>query len=74
LPCERSDFPCKYLGIPLSFRKLTKEQVQSIIDRVADRLPSWKADLMSRASRRIIVQHVLTNMIVYLTMATDFSL
>jgi hypothetical protein len=72
LPCERSDFPCKYLGIHLSLRKLTKEHVQSIIDRVADHLPSWKADLMSRAGRRIIVQHVLTSMIVYLAMATDF--
>jgi hypothetical protein len=67
-----SDFPCKYLGIPLSLRKLTKEQVQSIIDRVADRLPSWKTDLMTRAGRRIMVQHVLTIMIVYLAMAIDF--
>jgi hypothetical protein len=25
LPCERSDFPCKYLGLPLSLHKLTKE-------------------------------------------------
>jgi hypothetical protein len=74
LPCERSNFPCKYFGIPLSLRKLTKEQVQSIIDRVADRLPSWKTDLMSRVGRRIIVQHVLTSMIVYLAMATDFLL
>jgi hypothetical protein len=67
-----SDFPCKYLGIPLSLHKLTKEQVQSIIDRVADRLPSWKTDLMTRAGRRIMVQHVLTIMIVYLAMAIDF--
>jgi hypothetical protein len=35
LPFERSDFPCKYLGIPLSLHKLTKEQIQSIIDKVA---------------------------------------
>jgi hypothetical protein len=72
LPCERSDFPCKYLVIPLSLHKLTKEQVQSIIDRVADCLPSWKADLMTRAGRKIMVQHVLTSMIVYLAMAIDF--
>jgi hypothetical protein len=26
LPYPLSDFPCKYLGVPLSLRKLTKEQ------------------------------------------------
>ena len=26
LPCEIMNFPCKYLGLPLSLRKLTKEQ------------------------------------------------
>ena len=72
LPFERSEFPCKYLGIPLSLHKLTREQIQSIIDRVADRLPSWKADLMTRAGRKIMVQHVLSSMIIYLAMAIDF--
>jgi hypothetical protein len=36
LPCEVIDFPCKYLGLPLTIRKLIKEQVQPIIDRVVD--------------------------------------
>jgi hypothetical protein len=74
LPCERSDFPCRYLGVPLPLRKLTKEQVQPIIDRIADSLPSWKADLMTRAGRRVMVQHVLTIMIVYLAMPLIFLL
>ena len=51
-----SDFPCKYLGLPLSLKK----QVQPIIDRTADQLPGWKADLMTRAGRRVQVQSVLT--------------
>jgi mannosylglycoprotein endo-beta-mannosidase len=72
LPCPLSDFPCRYLGVPLSLRKLTKEQVQPIIDRIADQLPGWKADLMTRAGRRVQVQAVLTGMIVYLAMAFDF--
>jgi hypothetical protein len=71
LPCERSDFPCRYLGIPLSLRKLTKEQLQPIIDRIVDRLPSWKANLMTKSGREVMVQHVLTRMIVYLAMAID---
>jgi hypothetical protein len=71
LPSERCDFPCRYLGIPLSIRKLTKDQFQPFIDRFADRLPSWKADLMTRTGRKVMVQHVLASMIVYLAMAID---
>jgi hypothetical protein len=44
LPCAVQDFPCKYLGLPLSTKKLTKEQFQPIIDKLADQLPGWKAD------------------------------
>jgi hypothetical protein len=31
LPCDLLDFPCRYLGLPLSLKKLTKEQLQPII-------------------------------------------
>ena len=71
LPCAILDFPCKYLGIPLSMHKLTRAQIQPIIDRIADLLPGWKADLISRAGRRILVQFVLTSTLVYLAMALD---
>jgi hypothetical protein len=50
LPCEMLEFPCKYLGLPLTIKKLTKTQVQPIIDKIADQLPGWKADLMTHAS------------------------
>jgi hypothetical protein len=71
LPCALADFPCKYLGLPLSLKKLTKEQVQPIIDRIADQLPGWKADLMTKAGRMVQVQYVLTAMLIYLIMAFD---
>jgi hypothetical protein len=72
LPCELSTFPCHYLGLPLSIYKLTKDQVQPIVDKIAAQLPNWKADLLTWACRRIQVQHVLTGMIIYLAMAIDF--
>jgi len=65
LPCEVQEFPCKYLGLPLSLRKLTQVQLQQLIDKIADQLPGWKADLMNRAGRAIQVQHVLTAMMIY---------
>lgn len=51
LPCQMLDFPCKYLRVPLSLQKLTT-QVQPIIDKIADCLPGWKADLLTRAGRK----------------------
>jgi len=50
LPCQISEFACKYLGVPLSPHKITKAQVQPIIEKIADRLPSWKADLLTKAT------------------------
>jgi hypothetical protein len=40
-------------------------------DKIAEQLSGWKADLMNRAGRVVLVQHVLTAMLVYVAMATD---
>jgi hypothetical protein len=72
LPCATSDFSCKYLGLPLSLKKLKKEHIQPIIDKLADQLPGWKTDLLTRAGRKVHVQFVLTSMIIYIAMALDF--
>lgn len=71
LPCEVLDFPCKYLGLPLSTKKLTRAQIQPFIDRIANRLPGWKANLLTKAGWKVLVQFVLTSMLVYLAMAVD---
>jgi hypothetical protein len=61
------------LGLPLALKKLKKEDIQLIIDKMADLLPGWKADLINRAGRKIHVQFVLTSTIIYLAMALDLS-
>lgn len=71
LPCEVVKFPCKYLCLPLSVQKLTKAEVQPIIDRLANQLPGWKADLVNRAGRLAMVRFVMTSLIIYLAMAID---
>jgi hypothetical protein len=54
-------------------QKLTKDQIQPIIDRVedADQLPGWKANLVTRAGTEVLMQFVLTSMLIYLAMAMD---
>ena len=71
LPCQISEFACKYLGVPLSPHKITKAQVQPIIEKIADILPSWKADLLTKAGRLILVQYVLTSMLIYILLAVE---
>jgi hypothetical protein len=72
LLCEISQFPCRYLGLPLAIKKLTKDQVQPIIDKIANQLQGWKADFMTKGRRKVHVQFVLTGMVIYLTM-TGFT-
>ena len=71
LPCQISEFPCKYLGVPLSPHMITKAQAQPIVEKIADRLPSWKADLLTKAGRMILVQYVLTSMLIYILLALE---
>jgi hypothetical protein len=70
LPCRFETFPIKYLGLPLSL-KLSKAQLQPLIDKVADLLPAWKADPMTRAGRATQVQFVLTATVIYHMMVLD---
>jgi hypothetical protein len=66
------EFSIKYLGLPLSLRKLTKTQLQPFIDHLADLLPGWKLELMTRAGHVVQVQFVLIAMTIYHAMALDF--
>jgi hypothetical protein len=36
LPCNISQFPCKYLGLPLSTKKLPKSELYPLIEKIAD--------------------------------------
>jgi hypothetical protein len=74
LHCESADFPCKYLGLPLSIKKLTRAQIQSIIDKVASSLPGWMAELMNRVGRAVHAQFVMAAKAIYTAIAVDLPL
>lgn len=71
LQCQVANFPCKYLGLPLAIRRLTKEDLQPILDQISDMLPGWKAPLMARAGRLVLVRAVLTAVPIYTLMALE---
>jgi len=71
LACSTKEFPCIYLGLPLTIRKPTKEVLLPLIDKVADYLPKWKASLMNRAGRLIMTKVVLTASVIHHLIAID---
>jgi hypothetical protein len=69
LQCSSGSFPCSYLGLPISDKKLKKREFMVWVDKIADRLPNWKARLLSLAGRTALVRHVLSAIPVYILMA-----
>ena len=65
LPCNVQQFPCKYLGMPLGVKKLTKSDLYPLIDKITDRLPGWKATLINPASRATLVKSILIAIPIY---------
>jgi hypothetical protein len=65
LPCRVLTFSCKYLGLPLSVRKLPRSVFLDLINKVADKLPRWKAALLHPAGRAVLVKSVLSAIPVY---------
>lgn len=65
-PCILTEFPIKYLGIPLSTSKLPKSALQPILDAVADRLPTWKGQLLHRSGRLTLIKTTLTAIPIHL--------
>jgi hypothetical protein len=42
LNCKIAELPIAYLGLPLHHRKVRKEHLQVIIDKIRRRLASWR--------------------------------
>jgi hypothetical protein len=57
-----SDFPCTYLGLPLHYKKLPKATLQPLLQRIGNRLPGWKRNLISYPGRELLVKTVLSAM------------
>jgi hypothetical protein len=60
LHCNIANFPCKYLGLPLSVNRLPKTEWLVVIDKIADQLPTRKTTLIHPAGRAVLIKAVLT--------------
>ncbi|WVZ79973.1 hypothetical protein U9M48_027494 [Paspalum notatum var. saurae] len=71
LSCSVGSFPCSYLGIPITLTKPTKADLLPLIDKVANKLPGWKAPLLNRAGRLVLVKSVLSTIPIHVMLALD---
>lgn len=73
LDCPVTTFPIKYLGLPLSLRKVPASQLLPLIDKLLCKLATWKAALLSRGERLALVRQVLCAMPVHILLAMALS-
>ena len=66
-------FPCKYLGIPLSLRRLRCGDEQPLINSVVARIPTWKVGLLTNADRVLLTKVTLSAVPVHLSIACCLS-
>jgi len=69
LPIKRSNFPIKYLGLPLSPRRLRRVDFQPLIDKVAGKLSTWHGKNLTQAGRVTLTKSVLSVQLIYLLTA-----
>jgi hypothetical protein len=57
-----SQFPCFYLGLPLHYKRLPKQMILPFVQKIGNRLPGWKRNLLTYSGRELLVKTVLTSM------------
>jgi hypothetical protein len=64
--CGQGQFPIRYLGIPIHYRRLTIAEWKAVEERLQKRLSSWKGKLLSLGGRLVLINSVLSNMVLYM--------
>ena len=59
-------FPCTFLGVTLSIRKLQKIHYINIMTKLDSRMAGWKGKLMSKGDRLLLARAVLQSLPVYM--------
>jgi hypothetical protein len=47
--CPVGNLPIKYLGIPLHYQNLRREDLQPLVDKILKRIAGWRGRLLTQA-------------------------
>ena len=65
LNCMVVSLPIKYLGIPLGANPSRTDTWKPVVDKIKRRLNGWKANVLSKAGRIVLIKSVLNNLPMY---------
>lgn len=63
--CKLTKFPMKYLGIPISDRKLSKLELREPEKKLENRLDTWKCGQLSSGGKSILINSSLSSIPMY---------
>ena len=61
----RTSFPMRYLGLPLSVKRLKRIHFQYLEDKIAGKLPPWQGRHVASAGCVVLVKAILTAIAIY---------
>jgi hypothetical protein len=70
--CRLGSFPFKYLGVPLHYDKLRRDDIQPVIDKIIKTIAGWKGKLLSYGARLALLRACLASIPIYLMSVIKF--
>ncbi|XP_074291951.1 uncharacterized protein LOC141618770 [Silene latifolia] len=59
---QEGSFPFRYLGIPISYKRLSSADSNVLVDKIVKKIRGWGTKKLSYAGRLVLVRHVLSQM------------
>jgi hypothetical protein len=66
LNCLVGTLSFKYFEVPLHHRKLKREDIQPIVDKLIKRIADWRGRLLAYNSRLTLIKSCLASILIYL--------
>jgi hypothetical protein len=70
--CPVGKFPFKYLGVPMHYGNLRREDIQPVIDKIIKGISGWRGKLLSYRARLILLQICIASIPLYLLSVIKF--
>jgi hypothetical protein len=71
--CPVGAFPIKYIGIPLHYQKLRREDLQPLIDKIIKKIAGWRGKLLTQADGLILIRICIASIRTYFLSFFKFS-
>jgi hypothetical protein len=64
--CKEGEFPFRYLGIPMSPKRISNRDWRAVEERFQKKLSSWKGKMLSSGGRVVLINFVLSSLPKYM--------